>query len=69
MISQMLLDKLYNYEIIKKQNKTTQGAFTYYIITEGEGGVSKMLTHDYGEWEESLKCLCMIMGDGEGLTL
>ena len=53
MISQMLLDKLCNYEIIRKQNKTTQEAFTYYIITEGEG--------------ESLKCLYMIMANGKSL--
>ena len=26
---------------------TSKGAFTYYIITDGEG-VSKMLMHDYG---------------------
>ena len=25
------------------------GAFTYYVIKEGGEGVSKMLTHDYGE--------------------
>ena len=25
------------------------GAFTYYVMTEGAGEVSKMLTHDYGE--------------------
>ena len=24
------------------------GAFTYYVITEGGGEVSKMLKHDYG---------------------
>ena len=29
--------------------KTTKGAFTYYIITEGEG-VSKMLMYDYRGW-------------------
>ena len=45
----MLLD----YVIIKlSENKTTKGAFTYYIITEEGGG--------------SLKCLCMIMTEGEG---
>ena len=38
--------RLCNYKIV---NKTTKGAFTYYIITEGEG-VSKMLMHDYGGW-------------------
>ena len=28
------------YVIIKlSENKTTEGAFTYYIITEGEGGL------------------------------
>ena len=38
-------------------SKTTKAAFTYYIITEGGMG--------------SLKCLCMIVGDGErgGLAL
>ena len=30
-------------------NKTTKGAFTCYIIKEGEG-FSKMLMHDYGGW-------------------
>ena len=39
--------------IIKlSENKTTKGAFTYYIIIEGGGG--------------SLKCLCLIMAEGEG---
>ena len=42
----MLLDSLCNYKIIRKQNN--KGAFTYYIITEGAGGVSKMLMHDNG---------------------
>ena len=42
----MLLD----YVIIKlSEIKTTKGAFTYYIITEGED-VSKLLMHDYGGW-------------------
>ena len=27
------------------------GAFTYYIITEGEGRVSKLLMYDYGVGE------------------
>ena len=42
--------KLYNYVIIKlSESKTTKGAFTYYVITEGGGmGVSKLLMHDYG---------------------
>ena len=36
--------------IIKlSESKTTKGASTYYIITEGEG-VSKILMHDYGGW-------------------
>ena len=47
-VNEMLIKKLYNCKII---NKTTEGAFTYYIITEGRG---------------SLKCLCMIMGAGWG---
>ena len=38
----MLLDY---YVIITSEIKTTKGAFTYYITTEGEG-VSKMLKHD-----------------------
>ena len=33
-------------------NLREKGAFIYYLITEGEGG--------------SLKCVCMIMGEGEG---
>ena len=41
----MLLD----YVIIKlSESKTTNGAITYYIITEAGRGVSKMLMHDYG---------------------
>ena len=32
-----------------------KGAFTYYVITKGGGG--------------SLKCLCKIMGEGEGVGL
>ena len=31
--------------------KTTKGAFTYYITTEGGEGVSKMLMYGYGGWE------------------
>ena len=45
-----------NYVIIKlSESKTTNGAFTYYVITEGEvkGGGG------------SLKYLCMIVGEGE----
>ena len=44
--------------IIKlSESKTNKGSFTYYIITEGWGG-------------GSLKCLCMIMGEGgAGLDL
>ena len=45
--------RLCNYKIV---NKTTKGAFTYYIITEGEG-VSKMLMHDYGEGGVNLICI------------
>ena len=30
------------------------GAFTYYVITDGGGGVSKMLTHDYAGGEGGL---------------
>ena len=46
----MLLD----YVIIKlSESKTTKGAFTYYIITEGGG--------------ESLNCSCMIKGEGRGV--
>ena len=37
------------------ESKTTKGAFTYYIITEGEG-VSRMLMHDYGEWGVGWPC-------------
>ena len=50
----MLLD----YVIIKlSERKSTKGALTYYVITEGGGR---------GGWE-SLKGLCMIMeGDREG---
>ena len=46
-----------DYVIIKlSENKTTKGAFTYYVITERRGGV--------------LKCLCMIMeGEGVGLVM
>ena len=45
----MLLD----YVIIKlSERKSTKGALTYYVITEGGGrggmGVSKRLMHDYG---------------------
>ena len=48
----MLLD----YVIIKlSESKTTNAAFTYYIITEGTGG--------------SLKCLCMVLGEGERVGL
>ena len=34
-------------EHIQIINKTAKRAFTYNIVTEGDG-VSKMLTHDYG---------------------
>ena len=34
-----------------------KGAFTYYVITEGERG---------GGGRGSLKCLCIVMGEGEG---
>ena len=34
------------------ESKTTKGALTYYIITEGEGGGSKLLMHDYGRGKE-----------------
>ena len=41
----MLLD----YAIIKlSESKTIKGAFTDYVITEGEGGISQRLIHDYG---------------------
>ena len=33
-VNEMLIKKLYNCKII---SKTTEGAFTYYIITEGRG--------------------------------
>ena len=39
-----------NYVIIKlSESETTQRAFTYYVITEGDGGlgVSKRLMHNY----------------------
>ena len=40
-----------NYVIMKlSESKTTKGTFTYYVITDGGGGVS----------------LCMITGEGEG---
>ena len=34
----------------------TKGALTYYVISEGGGG-------------GSLKCLCIIIGEGEGVGL
>ena len=37
------------------ESKTAKRAFTYYIITEGEG-VSKMLMNDYGVWGGGLPC-------------
>ena len=38
-----------NYVIMKlSESKTTKGAFTYYVITERGGEVSKRLIHDYG---------------------
>ena len=46
----MLLD----YVIIKlSETKTNKGAFTYCSVTEGGGGVSKLLRHDYGGGEGS----------------
>ena len=35
-------------------SKTAKGAFTYYVITGGGGGGG------------FVKCLCMILGEGEG---
>ena len=47
---------LLDYAIIKlSESKTTKGGFKYCIITERGGG--------------SLKCLCMIMGEGRELAL
>ena len=46
---------LLDYAIIRlSEIRTTKGVLTYYIITEGG---------------ESLKCLCMIMGYGDGVDL
>ena len=46
---------LLDYVIIRlSEIRTTKGVLTYYIITEGG---------------ESLKCLCMIMGYGDGVDL
>ena len=46
---------LLDYVIIRlSEIKTTKGVLTYYIITEGG---------------KSLKCLCMIMGYGDGADL
>ena len=35
----------------KRLDKNAKGGFTYYIITEGQRGLSKMLVHDYGGGE------------------
>ena len=34
--------------IIKSVDEFSKAAFTYYVITEVERGVSEMFTHDYG---------------------
>ena len=55
-IWQVILSMFLHFLRTFSQHKTKKikGAFTYYVITEGGGGVSKMLTHDYGEEGEGL---------------
>ena len=46
---------LIDYVIVTSQIKTTKVAFTYYIITDGEG-VSEMLMHGYEGWGGGWSC-------------
>ena len=42
--------------IKSSEGKITKGVFTYYIITEGEGGGSKMLMDNYRGWGRGWPC-------------